>query len=111
MFPLCFWFFGWYSYRNNDFCGGLKICAITAVIKKYKAILKKKKKKHDKIVLLAKTKLNSIEVLICKALIDSHICHDEFVFENNVLKEHDDMKQEIKNLNTSTVNQRFLIYL
>ena len=43
---------------------GLKICAITAGIKKYKSIIKKKKKKHDKIVLLAKSKLNSIEVLI-----------------------------------------------
>ena len=42
----------------------IKICAITAVIKKYKSIIKKKKKKHDKIVLLGKTKLNSIEVLI-----------------------------------------------
>ena len=43
---------------------GLKICAITATIKKYKSIIKKKKKKHDKTVLLAKSKLNSIEVLI-----------------------------------------------
>ena len=35
----------------------LKICAITAAIKKYKSIIKKKKKKHNKIVLLAKSKL------------------------------------------------------
>ena len=44
---------------------GLKICAITAAIKMYKSVIKnkKKKKKHDKIVLLAKSKLNSIEVL------------------------------------------------
>ena len=34
---------------------GLKICAITAAIKKYKSIIKKKKKKHDKMVLLAKS--------------------------------------------------------
>ena len=33
---------------------GLKICAITAKIKKYKSVIKKKKKKHDKIVLFAK---------------------------------------------------------
>ena len=32
---------------------GLKICAITAGIKKHKSIIKKKKKKHDKIVCLA----------------------------------------------------------
>ena len=51
---------------------GWKICAITAGIKKYKSIIKKKKKKHDKIVLLTKSKLSSIEFLISKALIDSN---------------------------------------
>ena len=45
---------------------GLKICAITAGIKKYKSIIKKKKKEHDKIVLLAKSKLNKIGVLVSK---------------------------------------------
>ena len=66
---------------------GLKIYAITAGIKKYKTIIKKKKKEHYKIVLLAKSKLNSIELLISKALIGSNIRHDEFVLINNVLKE------------------------
>ena len=78
---------------------GLKNCAIAAGVKKYKSIIKKKKKKHDKIVLLAKSKLNSIEVLISKALIDSNISHDEFVLINNVLKEFYDTKEEIKNSN------------
>ena len=55
----------------------LKIWAITAGIKKYKSIIKKKRKRHDKILLLAKYKLNSIEVLISKGLIDSNISHDE----------------------------------
>ena len=45
--------------------------------------------KRDKIVLLAKSKLNSIEVLISKALVDSVISHDEFVLRNNVLKEYE----------------------
>ena len=62
---------------------GLKICAITAGIKKCKSIIKKRKKKHDQTVLLAKCKLNKIEVLISKALIDSNISHDEFVLINN----------------------------
>ena len=48
----------------------LKICAVAARIKRYKSIIKKKKKNHDKIVLLAKSKLNSLELLISKALID-----------------------------------------
>ena len=34
----------------------LKICAITAQLKKYKSVIKKKRKKHDTIVLLAKSK-------------------------------------------------------
>ena len=54
---------------------------------------------HDKIALLAKSKLNNIEVLISKALIDSNTSHDEFVSKNNVLKEFYDMIEEIKDSN------------
>ena len=61
-----------------------------------------KKKKHDKIVSLLKSKLNSIEILFCKTLIDSNISYNEFVLINNVLKEYDNMKEEIKNLKTKT---------
>ena len=82
---------------------GLKICAITAGIKKCKSTVKKKKMKHDKIVLLTKPKLNSIEVLISRALIDLNISHDEFVLIYNVLKEYD-MKEEIRNIKTSSPN-------
>ena len=73
---------------------GLKICVITTGIKKDKSIITKKRTKHDKIVLLAKSKLNSIEVLISKALINSNISHEEFVLINN-LKEFCDLKEEI----------------
>ena len=71
---------------------GLKTCAIAAGVKKYKSLVKKKKKKRDKILLLAKPKLNNIKVLNSEALIDSTINDDEFVLINNVLK-------EIKNVN------------
>ena len=63
---------------------GLKICAIAAGIKKYTSIIKKKKKKRDEIVSLAKSNLNSIEVLTSKTKLDSVISHDEFVLINNV---------------------------
>ena len=46
---------------------GLKICAIITGIKKYKSIIGEREKKHDKIVLLAKSKLNRIEVFVSKA--------------------------------------------
>ena len=50
----------------------LEICAITVGIK---SIIKKKKKKHEKKVFLAKSQLNKIKILIYKALIDSFISH------------------------------------
>ena len=79
---------------------GWETCGITAAIKNYNSIIKEKKKKHDKIVLLAKSELNSIEVLISKALIDSVISYNEFVLTNNEFKEYNEMKEEIKTLKT-----------
>ena len=79
---------------------GIKICAITAGIKKYESNIKKKKK-HDKILFFVKEKLNTIEVLISKALIDSYISHDEFVSVNNILKEYNEIKEDIKVPETS----------
>ena len=76
---------------------GFKICVITAEIKKYQSKVKKKSKKHDKIVLLAKSPLNRIKVLLSKALIHSNISHNELVLINKVLKKFYDMKEEIKN--------------
>ena len=65
----------------------LKIYVTTSKTKKYKSIIKKNnKKKHYKIVLLTKSKLNSTEVLIFMVLIDSNISHDEFILINNVPK-------------------------
>ena len=49
--------------------------------------------------MLAKSKLNSMELLISKAVIDSNISNDEFISINNVLNEVFDMKEEIKNSN------------
>ena len=48
----------------------LKIRAIAPRIKRNKSTIKKKRQKHDKIVLLAKTKLNTAEGLISKVSID-----------------------------------------
>ena len=46
-------------------------------------------------------------MLISKSLIDSNIFHDEFVSINNVLKEYEEMKEEIKNVKTESAYQRF----
>ena len=61
--------------------------------------MKKKKNKHDKLSLLAKSKLNFIEVSLSKVLITSDISHNELVLINNVLKEFYEMKEQIKNSN------------
>ena len=47
-------------------------------------------------VLLGKDKLNPIDVLIFKFLIDSYNSHDKFVSVNNVLREYYEMKEEYK---------------
>ena len=65
----------------------LKTCTITAGIKRYKSIIKKNKKKHDKIVLLANSKFYIIEGLISTVLIDSVFSHDGLVSMKNVLNE------------------------
>ena len=56
----------------------------TGIIKKLLSITRNKKKKHDKILTLAKSKHNSIENLVPKALIDLETSHEEF---NTILKE------------------------
>ena len=50
----------------------------TRIIKKLLKITRNKEKKHDKILVLAKSKLNSAETLISQALIDLEISHEEF---------------------------------
>ena len=58
----------------------------TGIVEKLLNITRKKKKKHDKILMLAKSKLNSIETLALQALIDMEISHDKFI---TILKEKD----------------------
>ena len=46
-------------------------------------------------------KLNTIEILISKVLFDSYVGQDKFVSANNVLREYNEIKKEIKNPETS----------
>ena len=61
----------------------------TGIIKKLLNITRNKKKKHDKILMLAKSKLNSIETLVSQALIDMEISHEEF---NAIIREKKNMR-------------------
>ena len=65
-----------------------------------KLLLKVTKKKHNKIIALAKTKLNTIDTLLSSALNDSEISHEEF---SNIITEaniHENIKENIKKLTT-----------
>ena len=67
----------------------------TGIVKKLLNITRKKKKKHDKILMLAKSKLNSIETLVLQALIDMEISHEEFI---TILKKKDKYEKMKGNL-------------
>ena len=58
----------------------------TGIVKKLLNITRNKKKKHDKILMLAKSKLNSIETLVSQALTEMKVCHEGFV---TIMKEED----------------------
>ena len=60
-----------------------------------------RKRRRSMIKQSCQEKLNTAEVLISKALIDSYISHDRFVSVNNTLRETNKVKEEIKNPETS----------
>ena len=84
----------------------LIVSLTTGTIKILLSITRNKKKKHDKILMLAKSKLNSIETLVSQALIDIEISHEEF---NMILKEKDKcekMKENVRNVSEKQENMR-----
>ena len=63
-------------------------------------LTKKRKKKHNKIIVLAKNKLNTIDTLLSSALNDSEISHEEF---SNIITEaniYENIKENIKEFTT-----------
>ena len=65
-------------------------------------ITRKKKKKHSKIITLARSKLNIIENLISQALIDFDISHEEFskiIYEKNNYEQIIDNNRSVKSIN------------
>ena len=78
----------------------------TGIVKKLLNITRNKKKKHDKILMLAKSKIDRIETLISQALIDMEISHEEF---NAIIREkqkYERMKEKLKNASEKQENMR-----
>ena len=72
------------------------------MIKRLLNITRKKKKKHNKIIALARSKLNIIENLIPQALIDFEITHEEFskiIYEKNNYEQIIDSIRSVKSIN------------
>ena len=74
----------------------------TGISKSLLKLIKKRKKKHNKIIALAKNKLNTIDTLLSSALNDSKISHEEFtniITETNI---YENIKENIKELTTES---------
>ena len=84
----------------------LIVSLTTGIIKKLLRITRNKKKKHDKILMLAKRKLNSIETLVSQALIDMEISHEEFVTILNEREKYEKMKENVRNVSEKQENMR-----
>ena len=77
----------------------------TEIFKKLLSTTRNKKKKHDKIFMLAKSKLNNIETLISQALIDMEISHEEYI---SVLKEKNKYEKMKENLRSENEKQEIM---
>ena len=68
-------------------------------------ITRNKKKKYDKILILAKSKLNSIETLISQALFNMEISHEEYIA---ILKEKGKYEKIKENLSSENEKQEIM---
>ena len=71
----------------------------TGIVKKLLDITRKKRKKHDKILMLAKSKFSSIDTLISQALIDMDRGQEEFITILTEKDRYEMMKENLKNKN------------
>ena len=74
----------------------------TDISKSLLKLTKKRKKKHNEIIVLAKNKLNTIDALLSSALNDSEISHEEFT---NIISEaniYENIKENVKELTTES---------
>ena len=72
----------------------------TGIIKKLLKTTRNKKKKHNKIVMLARSKLNSIESKISEALINNEIKHEDFTTIIDEEKKYRELKESIRMMNS-----------
>ena len=76
----------------------------TGFVKTFLKTIRNKKKKHNKIVMLARSKLNSIESKISEALINNEISHEDFMTILNEEKKYRELKKRIRMMNRQRSN-------
>ena len=81
-------------------CFSLAFSISTGIVKKLSKTTKNENKKHNKIVMLARSRLNSIESKKCKALINDEINHEDFITIINVEKNYRELKEIIGMMNS-----------
>ena len=74
----------------------------TGIRKSLLKLTKKRKKKHNKIIVLGKNKLNTIDTLLSSALNDSEISHEEFTNITSEANTYENIKENIKELTTES---------
>ena len=79
---------------------GLTFSITSGFVKKFLKTIRNKKKKHNKIVMLARSKLNSIESKISEALINNEISHEDFMTILNEENEYRQLKESIRLMNS-----------
>ena len=70
----------------------------TGIIKKLLSITRNKKKKHDKIFILAKSKVDNFEKLVSQGVIDMEISQEEFNAVIRDKQKYERMKENVKNV-------------
>ena len=69
-------------------------------VKKFLKTTRNKKKKHNKTVMLARSKLNSIESKISEALINNEISHEENMIILNEETKYRELKESVRMMNS-----------
>ena len=70
-------------------------CSSSGVIKKLQQEAKTKKKKHSRLLYLSKNKLDCVEMLVSKSVMDGIIDHNEFLAIMKEKKDYDNQKMKV----------------
>ena len=97
---MCCWSTSWNSKRK------CKFPLTTGIFKKLVSITRNKKKKHGKVVMLAKSKLDSIETQISQALIDMEISYEVFNAIIGEKENYERMKENLRKVSKKQENMR-----